>query len=91
MKDVHSIIADVEANWVGATNEQREDLVKKLKKAEGSLDESDAETRTHIGNLIDKIERARHEHQQNAFVVPPLGQGAGFGFGGIPVKLDRPE
>lgn len=91
MKDIHTLITEVESTWPTSTNEQREDLIKKLRNAESTLDATDEVTRTHIGGLIHQIQASEHSHDKE-FVVPPLSQGSGFSFGStLPTRFDTPE
>lgn len=88
MKDIESLLGDAEKRWAASTNEQREDLVKKLRKAEGNLGPNDELLRTRVVGLIHKIQ-ASERHHGTEYVVPPLSQGSGFGYGAtFPTKLD---
>jgi hypothetical protein len=87
MKDVEALVADAEQRWSSLTNEQREDLVKKLRSAEAEIDD-DALLRTRLAGLIHQIQAAERHHGTE-YVVPPLSQGSGFGYGAtLPSKLD---
>ena len=91
MKDLETLIADVEARWQSSTNEKREDMVKKLRKAEGALPDDDVVTRTRVASLIHEIQAAERHHDKE-FVVPPLNTGTGFGFGAtVSPRFDVPE
>jgi len=91
MKDIHALVAEVESKWQTSTNEQKEDLVKKLRKAEGGLAEDDQLTRTHVAELIHRIQ-ASERHHDHEFVVPPFSQGTGFGTGTtLPPRFDVPD
>lgn len=91
MKDIHELLADAESTWQTSTNEQKEDLVKGLRKAEGTLDADDELTRTKVAALIHRIQASEH-HGDHEFVVPPLNQGTGFGFGQtLPSRFDTPD
>jgi hypothetical protein len=91
MKDLETIIARAEAKWQTATNEERDDLIKNLRNAEGRSSDIDDLTRTRIAGLIHRIQAARHSHDKE-YVAPPLTQGNGFGFGQtLPSRFDTPD
>lgn len=91
MKDIHDLLAEVESKWQSATNEKKEDMVAKLRKAQGQLDDSDELTRTKVTALIHQIQASEHSHDHE-FVVPPFSQGTGFSFGAtLPARLDTPD
>lgn len=91
MKDIHALVADVEATWQTSTHEQRNDLITELRDAEGAVENLDDVTRTHIAGLIHTIQAAQHSSDRDD-VAPPLSQGTGFGFGQtLPGRFDTPN
>lgn len=91
MKDIHALIADVEAKWQTSTHEQRNDLITKLRNAEATVTDLDDVTRTRIGGLVRTIQAAQHTTDKD-YLAPPLSQGTGFSFGQtLPSRFDTPD
>jgi hypothetical protein len=85
--NVSKTVAKIQDKWQDATREERHDMIAKLRDAEGSLAEDDAVTRTEIGALIERIQRA-NDAPQTDYAVPETNTGEGYGFGTFPTRLD---
>ena len=91
MRDLESVIADVESRWQTATPEERRELIDRLRAAEGATADLDDVTRTRVAALVHRIEASLHSSDKD-YVTPPINQGSGFGFGQtLPGRFDTPD